>query len=363
MATVIEYSPVDMASVLGAGAFGLVIEEDGGVVAKASVNVGLGRRNLEKISATMPMVLAVSYSDRIDYLAAPAYNWISATCYESLLNMEIPERAHFIRTILLEINRISSHLTYFSRVAQVSGQQSLANYCLREREKFSDLFEMYCGSRLGFGSICIGGVKEDATDGWLYKIEKALGSVSTLLGDLDSLLLSHPHFCERSISLLKISRQEAHVWSLTGPTARASGREDDLRRIRPYAGYGRIHVPVLETVPCEGDAWTRVKIRAAELVQSIAILRECFGKIPEGNHRIRVGINVEIPEGRAFHTIEGPRGEIGLLIDTTNGIKLNYFTPSAAVMRVLPELLNGLMVEDVLLAIQSLDLSISEVDK
>lgn len=363
MATVIDYSPVDMASALGGGAFGLTLEEDGGVVSKASLKVGLGQRNLEKISAGLPMVLSVAYSDRVDFLAAPAYNCVAATCYESLLGMEIPERAQFIRTILLEINRISSHLTYFSRTAQVAGQHSLANYCLREKERFSDLFEMYCGSRLGFGSICIGGVKEDASDGWLYKIEKALSAASSLLADLDSLLLSHPHFRERTTGLLKISRQEAHVWSLSGPTARASGKNEDLRKDSPYAAYGRIAIPALEGLTADGDAWARVKTRSEELTQSICILNECFGKIPSGNYHIRVEVDVEVPEGRAFHMVEGPRGEIGLMVDSSGPLTMKYFTPSSAVMRVLPELLNGLMVEDVLLAIQSLDLSISEVDK
>lgn len=364
MATVIEFPPLDMASTMGLGAFGMSLEEDGGVVSKATLSIGMGRREIEAMSASLPMVLAVSYSDRVDFLAAPAYNCVASTCYESLLGIEVPQRAHFIRTILMEINRIFSHLDYFSRIAKVSGQLSLMNYCLREKERFSDLFEMYCGSRIGFGSICIGGVREDASDGWLFRIEKALRSAGALLADVDTLLLSHPHFKERSVGLLSISKQEAGVWSMSGPNAKASGKNADLRARRPYSAYSQLRIEPPAGFSPYGDAWSRVQYRMAEVVQSIAVVEECFGKIPSGNHRIRVGVDVNLPEGRAFHVVEGPRGQIGLLVDSSSeGVTVKYFTPSAVMMRVLPELLTGLMVDDVLVAVQSLDISISEVDK
>lgn len=364
MATMIEFPPVDLASAMGYGALGMNLEEDGGIVSKALLSVGMGSRNLEKISAGLPMVLAVSYSDRMDYLAAPAYNCVASSCFEALLGIELPERAHFIRCILLEINRISSHLDYFSRVAKVAGQASLRNYCLRERERFSDLFEMYCGSRLGFGSVCIGGVREDATDGWLFKTEKALRAAKALLADVDSLLLTHPHFKERAVGLLRVSRQESEVWSLLGPNARASGSAVDLRIKRPYYAYNKLTVDPPAQVGFEGDAWSRLKYRMAEVLQSITVIEECFRKIPSGNHRIRVGVDVALPEGRSYCAVEGPRGEVGMLLDSgRNGTTLKYFGPSAPLMRVLPELLSGLMVDDVMLAIQSLDISISEVDK
>jgi NADH:ubiquinone oxidoreductase subunit D len=364
MATVIDYPPLDLASAMGGGAVGMSLEEDGGLVSKATLQAGFGARNIESISSNLPMVLSVIYSDRLDYMAAPAYNCVAASCYEALLGVEISERAHYIRTILLEINRINSHLDYISRVSRVAGQHSLTNYCLREREKFSDLFEMYCGSRLAFGSVCIGGVREDATDGWLFKIEKALRSAKNLMTDVDTLLLSQPHYKERALGLLKISRQEADIWSLSGPNAKSAGVMSDLRIDKPYFAYKNIKLNLIEQMSNESDAWSRLKFRMAEVSQSVSILEHCFGRIPDGNHRIRVGVDVAIPKGRAFKSIEGPRGIVSMLLDSSgDGVSVKYFTPSAAVFRVLPQLLNGLLVEDVLLAIQSLDISMSEVDK
>ncbi|RYZ97345.1 MAG: hypothetical protein EOP11_22170, partial [Proteobacteria bacterium] len=306
MATGLNYSPIHLASTQGLGAFGLHIEEDGGLVSSARMDVGFGRRNIEGISLQLPLAQALNYADRLDCFSAPAYNFALATAFESLLGLEVPERAQFTRLVLLELNRISSHLHFYANLARVAGQQPLTNHCLREREKFSDIFEMYCGSRLGFGAISLGGVFADATDGWFFRIEKAITSLKEFVPDLRGTLLEHPFFTERARGLGMISKETAERANLLGPNGRASGRDGiDERSVRPYSAYpacagdaaaipGAV-TPGIDVQRTQGDVLARSAIRVDEMLGSASLIENCFRKIPGGNHRIRVGMDVAPP--------------------------------------------------------------------
>lgn len=366
MATKLEYSSVHLAGTQGLGAFGLELEEDGGLVAAARITVGHGRRGIESTSVKLPLAQALNYADRLDFLSSPAYNTALASAFESLLELEVPDRAQHIRLILLELNRISSHLQFYVNLSRVVGQNPLLNHCLRERERFSDILEMYCGSRLGFGAVCLGGVVSDATDGWFFRIEKAIAALRDFLPELDQLLLSHPFFVERTQGLATISTAAAAQWNLLGPNARASGLDRDERHDRPYGAYRVDPVPPLSFSNANGDVNARCRIRASEILQSAKMIEASFQKIPAGNHRIRVGMEVSPSPGKAIATIEGPRGEISVLAEAGGGncpANVRFFGPSAMATQLLPQLLRGAQVEDVFLAIHSLDISFSEVDK
>jgi NADH:ubiquinone oxidoreductase subunit D len=357
-----------MAGSYGLGAFGLEIEDDGGLVAGARVSVGYGRREIEDAVRRLPLAQALNYADRVDFLASPAYNCALASAFEELLDLEIPERAHCIRLILLELNRISSHLQFYVNLAREVGQLPLMNHCLRERERFSDVLEMYCGSRLGFGAICLGGVVADATDGWFFRIEKALGLLRDFLPELDRLLLRHPFYEERTRGLAVVSPQHAREWNLQGPNARASGlAEIDERRAKPYGAYkGQAMKEMSLAGGSSGDALARSRIRAAEILQSGALIEQVFRKIPSGNFRIRVGMEVSPPPGKAVASVEGPRGVITAFAESGAGsfpASVSFFSPSAMAVQLLPRLLRGHQVEDAFLVIHSLDISFSEVDK
>lgn len=367
MATKLDFSAVHLAGTQGLGAFGLELEEDGGLVAGARMTVGYGRRDIESIAVHLPLAQALNYSDRMDFLAAPAFNCALSSAFEELLDLQVPERAHHIRLILLELNRISSHLQFYVNIARCVGQQPLMNHSLRERERFSDILEMYCGSRLGFGAICLGGVVSDATDGWFFRIEKAIGALKDFLPELDQLLLSHPFFVERTRGLAKISREEAERWNLLGPNARASGvNAQDERSAHPYGGYKGETLPSLHFEAITGDVHARAGIRAAEILQSASLIEEAFRRIPTGNHRIRVGMEVAPAPGRAVSSVEGPRGVITVLAEAGGGNcpdNVRFFCPSSMSVQLLPGLLRGIQVEDAFLVIHSLDISFSEVDK
>jgi NADH-quinone oxidoreductase subunit D len=356
-----------MAGTQGLGAFGLHLDEDGGLVCRAALEVGFGRRNIESISRQLPLAQGLNYADRIDALAAPAYNFALATCFEELLSIEVPERAQHIRLILLELNRIGSHLHFYARLARSLGQLPLTNHCLREREKFSDIMEMYCGSRLGFGSICLGGVVDDATDGWFFRIEKAISSLKEFFPDLSSSLLAHPFFEERARGLARVTAEDARRWDFRGPNARASGLTDsDIRWRRPYGAYRTVEIPPFSSAHQGGDALARAWIRMEEMLHSANIIEGCFRRIPSGNHRIRVGIDVVPSAGVAFCEVEGPRGAISVFTEshaTVSPTSVLFSGPSALVVQRLPELLRGIQLDDIFLALQSFDVSFLEVDK
>lgn len=368
MATNLNFSPAQLAGTHGLGAFGLLLEEDGGLVSSASLETGFGRRHIEGLAARLPLSQALNYADRVDFLASPAYNSALASAFEEMLGIEVPERAQQIRLILLEVNRISSHLHFYANLARVTGQSPLMNHCLREREKFSDIMEMYCGSRLGFGAICLGGVIEDASDGWFFRIEKALSSTKAFLPELRAALLDNPFFIDRAGGLGRITQEQARRWSLGGPNARASGLAGtDARVFRPYGPYRALaREQAREIVGAGGDVLARSQLRAEEILHSATLIEGCFRKIPDGNHRIRVGIEVAPPPGKALAECEGPRGTILVLAEAdgrpvASGVR--FVGPSGLVVQALPHLLRGLQVEDVFLVIHSLDISFSEVDK
>lgn len=356
-----------LAGTQGLGAFELKLEEDGGLVADARMAVGYGRRNLESIALQLPLTQALNYMDRLDYLAAPAFNFALASACEDLLQIEISPRSQQIRLVLLELNRIASHLHFYGNLARAAGQTAIMNHCLRERERFADIFEMFCGSRLGFGSICIGGVISDATDGWFFKIEKAVASVREFLPDLCSSLLFHPFFGGRMHGLALLDAATVKQWNISGPNARASGLEKaDLRVSRPYGAYRGLELPAAEKASASGDALDRAHIRRAEILQSAQLIESVFRQIPSGNHRIRVGLDVRPSPGKAVCSVEGPRGAIHALVEadgSAHPAQVSFFCPSAMAVQVLPRLLRGIHVEDAFLVIHSLDISFSEVDK
>lgn len=366
MATRLTYTAANLAGTQGLGAFGLELEEDGGLVAGARMTVGYGRRDIESVAVRVPLSQALNYADRIDFLASPAYNCALSSAFEELLDLEVPERAHYIRLILLELNRINSHLQFYVNLARVLGQQPLMNHCLRERERFSDILEMYCGSRLGFGAISVGGVVSDATDGWFFRIEKAISALRDFLPELDEMLLSHPFFVERTGGLAVVTLEMAEAWNLLGPNARASGAaEQDDRTFRPYGAYRELTLPEIAN-NAGGDVLARSAIRSSEILQSARLIEYAVRRIPAGNFRIRVGMEVSPAKGFAACSVEGPRGAITVLAESGGGncpANVRFFAPSVMAVQLLPRLLKGIQAEDAFLVIHSLDISFSEVDK
>ncbi len=365
MTTALLYQPYEVTVEQQLGPFGVSVEEDGGVVADAVYRFGYQKRGIEKIFERINFSQGISYCDRIDYLAAPFCNFVFAQTVEQLGKMELPPKAHYGRVVLLELSRIFSHLYFVGNIARAAGHEPIFNFSVREREKISNLFEMFCGSRLGFGAICIGGIAADTTDGWLFQVERVLREVTTFLSEVDEYLLMNPLFLGRLTNLMTITPEQAESGGVTGPNLRASGVNVDLRRTCPSAAYESLDIKESAVIR-RGDAHSRFLLRLEEIRQSESIIRAAIGRIPAGNFRMLMGPNIFLPKGMATARVEGPRGELGMFLvggGENRPLRAKFFTPSCAVAELLPELSRGACVEDLFLGIHSLDISVSEVDR
>src|SRR3989344_1262394 len=175
----------------------LNVEEDGGIIHQIDFEFGFSTRRIEDCLTKVSFVAGISYAEKIDFLAAPAGAVAYVQAVEQLAGIEITDRAKIIRVFLLELNRISSHLFFIAQMAASVGLDSIYYFCLREREKYCDLFELYCGSRVGFGAIKIGGVAEDASDGLLFTVEEILRNTESFLHELNEILTNDPIFIEQ----------------------------------------------------------------------------------------------------------------------------------------------------------------------
>lgn len=365
MSTRLEFGAPRISQILGPGPFSMTVDEDGGVVSGVKLRFGYEHRGIERIATKLSIVQNHAYSDRVDYHCAPSCNFAYAQAVERLGNMEVPERADRIRVLLLELGRIFSHLIFVGKMARVADYTPLEQFSVREKDRISDLFEMYCGSRLGFGSICIGGVPTDATAGWMHRIERALFEVQDFLEEAEEYFAANPYVKKRMKGLAAVSSAAAGSSGFTGVNARASGVGADLRRSAPYAGYRTVSLPALEAGTA-GDAWSRFLYRLGEIRQSSEIILGVINSLPQGNHRIATGPGIFLPEGFTVSRVEGPRGEFGVLLVSSGRetpARVHYFSPSRAVAEMLPGALTGVPVEDLFLALQSFDMSVSEVDR
>ena len=199
------------------------------------------------------------------------------------------------------------------------------------------------------------------------RIEKALSALRDFLPELEELLLAHPFFSERARGLARISRSDAEAWNLLGPNARASGvLSQDVRFSRGYGAYKNASPEGAPAFLSAGDVLARAAIRSSEILQSMRLIEDAVRKIPSGNYRIRVGMEVSPAEGSAASVLEGPRGAIAALAESGGGncpANIRFWGPSAMAVRRLPDLLLGNQVDDAFLVIHSLDISCSEVDK
>lgn len=366
MTTEVTLFPGIKGAPIGMGPIKVDISEDGELVRNARVTVGYGSRSIEKFMERSPYLVAQVYSDKFDFTSAPACNLGFSLSVEQLANITVPERAKVIRVILMELNRIGHHLFFISQMARLLGANNIFSFCLREREHICDVLEMYSGSRLGFGSIRIGGVCADLTEGMLFRIEKALVEIEDFVVILETQFLESPILIDRLHGLATISPEQAKNFGLVGPNARASGLETDLRIDRLDSGYQGIEIPPLRLATVSGDTLTRVEIRIAEIRQSIEILRGVTRRLPSGNVRVDIGPEFAPAANDAFTAVEGPKGALGFLVASTGGVwpaNVRYSAPSLRSVLAFPKVILNQELADVELILCSLDISVSELDQ
>jgi len=262
------------------GVLRLVLDIDGETIVKVTPYIGYLHRGIEKLGESMSYFQALPLTDRMDYVSSMSNNIGYCVAVEKLLEIEVPERAKFIRTMVGEMSRISNHLLWLATHALDIGAMTVFLYCFREREWILELFEIICGARLTVTYPRIGGVRNDISQEFLESLWKFTEEFPTRIPEYETLIDQNRIWLKRTKGIGVISAEEAINWGLTGPTLRGSGVPYDIRKNMPYDAYDKVDFEV--PLGTEGDTYDRYRCRMLEMRQSNNIIRQCIEKLPTG---------------------------------------------------------------------------------
>jgi len=371
------------------GVLRLVLELDGELIAKVTPDIGYLHRGDEKIAENMQYNQFVPYTDRLDYLAPLANNVAYALAVEKLMGWELPPRGKAIRVICCEMARISSHLLGLGAFALDLGAMTVFLYTFTEREKLYNLIELLTGARFTTSYTRIGGQTRDLPETFLPQLRDFLKQFPARLDESDNMLTRNRIFVDRTRDIGVISGEQALDYGLTGPNLRGSGIDHDLRKKHPYLDYQNYDFDI--PVGSVGDCYDRYLVRLEEMRQSVRILEQAIDKLPDGpinvtdpknfpppktavltkmeeliHHFIIHTEGIDAPPGEVYFGAENPKGELGFYINSRGGgtpHRLKIRAPSFCNLSVLPAILPGHMMSDIVAILGSLDFVMGECDR
>jgi NADH-quinone oxidoreductase subunit D len=371
------------------GVLRLLIRLDGETVVGCVPEIGYLHRGYEKLAENCTYHEFIPHTDRLDYLSPLNNNTAYALAVEKLLGIEAPPRAQYIRVMISELARISSHLMFLGSLAMDVGALTVWMWAFREREKQYDLFENIAGARFTTSYTRIGGLAQDVNSETLASIRKFVDDLPGHLVECEKLLNTNRIFLGRTDGIGVISREQAIDLGLTGPGLRACGVDHDLRRASPYLVYKDLEFDI--AVYEGGDALARYYVRMQEMRQSVNIIRQVLDRMPTGDvHAFKpkkvlprkervytkmeelihdfmiVNFGVNPPVGEIYSAVEAPKGELGFYLHSHGEgypWRLKIRSPSFVNLQSLPIMMNGCMISDVVAIIGSLDPVMGEADK
>jgi len=346
------------------GVFRLVLKIDGEIIKEATPVIGYLHRGTEKIAENLQYTQIIPYTDRMDYLSAMTNNYVLCHAVESMMDIKVPDRAEYLRVISMELGRIASHLVWWGTNLLDIGAVSPFLYAFREREMIINLLNELCGARLTFNYMRVGGVKWDAPEGWIEKVEEFIPYMREQLKGYHDLVSGNEIFINRVKGVGTYTQEEAINYSLSGANLRCTGIKYDLRKDAPYSIYDRFDFDI--PVGTVGDAWDRYMCRMLEIEESLKILEQAVAQFPEeGDILAKVPKIIKAPKGEGYVRIESPRGEIGCYI-ASDGKKepyrLKFRRPSFYNLQILPKLLEGENIANLITILGGIDIVLGEVD-
>jgi len=326
---------------------------------------GYVHRGIEKMCESLTYPQIIHLTDRLDYLSAHMNNEAVSLCVENALEIEVPERVKYIRSILSELNRIASHQLWWSAFGMDLGGLTCFFYGLRDREKILDIFEESFGSRLLHSFIVPGGLMHDIHPNFKKGITDFIKYFRKKLPEYNRFLTGNVIFQARTKGLGILSKEDAINYGITGPSGRASGFSCDIRKIEPYSAYP--YVDFKEILYTEGDTFYRYVARMDEMVESMNILEQLVDKMPDGNeYTAKMKPVIKLPEGEYYQRVETARGELGVYI-VSDGNKTPYRlklrTPNFSNLFIMNKLASGFKIADLVAISGSLDLVIPDIDR
>lgn len=296
------------------GVLRFLVSLEGEIIKKIDVHCGYIHRGIEKMceSLTYPQTLALT--DRLDYLGASQNRHALCMCIEKGLGLEVSERIQYIRTIMDELQRIDSHLLFFSCLCMDMGALTAFIYGFRDREKVLDVLEQTTGGRLIQTYNTIGGVQADIHPDFVSNVKKLIGYLRPMLREYHEIFTGNVIAQKRLVGTGVLSREDAISFGATGGTGRASGWACDVRKRHPYAMYGKVDFK--EIVFNEGDCFARYMVRLKEIEESMNIIEQLIDNIPQGEWQMKVKPIIKLPVGSWYSAVEGSRGEFGAFIES-----------------------------------------------
>lgn len=372
------------------GTVRVIATMDGERIVHADVQPGYLHRGFEKESENSTWAQIFPYTDRLNYVSPIINNVGYAMAVEKLLDLEIPERAKYLRVISSELSRVGDHLTCLAAMAMELGAMTVFLYCIRGRDLIYDRLEELTGARVTHAYCRIGGLKIDTPEGWCDQVLGDFDEIKGVLDDVERLLLKNRIFIDRTQGIGVVSREDAIQWGFTGPVGRASGMDYDVRKDAPYAVYDRMdfEVPVMDT----GDSFARFTVRLYEAWQSLAIIEQAIEQmtpgpiIAEDAHRVvlppkrevyntiegtirhfkLVVDGIQVPAGEAYGYVEGGNGELGFYVVSDGGgqpVKVRVRPPSFIIVSNMGNMLVGHTMADVVPIFGSLNMIGGECDR
>jgi len=371
------------------GVLRLLLELDGEIIVNCIPDIGYLHTGIEKNMEAKTYQKAEVMTDRLDYMNPMGNNLAYVMAVEKLVGLDVPIRAQGLRVILVELQRIASHLVWLGSVGLDLAAMSMFLYCFRERELILDIFELVSGQRMMTTYFRPGGVWRDVPVEFEKAVRDFLKIFPARIDEYEKLLTKNPLFLDRMLGLGILDSATALSYGVTGPTLRASGVDWDLRKARPYSGYEQydFNVPVLT----EGDTYARYLVHIQEFRESLKIIEQALNKLPFGPvrsenrkfvppPRSEIGVSMEslihhfklwtegfpAPKASVYSAVESPRGELGLLLEGDGGpkpLRVHLRTPSFDNLSVLSHIVNGHLVADLVAILASIDIVLGDIDR
>ncbi len=346
------------------GVFRIIVKLDGEVITEATPVMGYLHRGTEKLAENLNYTQIIPYTDRMDYVSAMTNNYVIVHAVETMMGLEVPERAEYLRLLVMELQRVASHLVWWGTYLLDIGAMSPFLYAFRDREKIVNLFNELCGARLTYNYMRVGGVKWDAPPGWLDKVKEFVPYMEKKLEEYDRLVSGNEIFLARIKGVGRYDAATAIDYGLSGANLRCTGVEWDLRKAEPYSLYDRFEFDV--PTGRDGDCYARYLVRLAEIRQSLRIIKQALEQFPaDGPTMGKAPRVIRPPEGEVYVRIESPRGEIGCHLVSKGKqepYRLKFRRPSFVNLQILPKLLVGETMTNLITILGGIDIVVGEVD-
>ena len=337
---------------------------EGEIIKKLDVHCGYIHRGVEKMceSLTYPQTLALT--DRLDYLGAHQNRHALCMCIEKAMGIEVSDRVQYIRTIMDELQRIDSHLLFFSCLCMDLGALTAFFYGFRDREKILDIFEATTGGRLIQNYNTIGGVQYDIAPDFVQKVKDFIAYLRPMLREYHEVFTGNVIAHGRLKGVGILSREDAISFGATGGTGRASGWACDVRKRHPYAMYGKVDFK--EIIRTEGDSFARYMVRMEEIMESMNIIEQLIDNIPEGPFQEKTKAIIKVPEGSYYAAVEGSRGEFGVFLESRGDkspYRLKFRSTGLPLVSIMGTVCRGAKIADLIAIGGTVDYVVPDIDR